>query len=184
MSTLHADSDHPLSFPLIVSTPANAVSDHPLSFPLTVLQRVYYPELGLPALSSTRVLLLGAGTLGTHLARSLLAWGVRSFTFVDCGSVSLTNPLRQPLFSQADVGRGKAGAAAAGLAALAPADYGLCARAVRLTIPSPGFGSPEEADVVTLAALIGGSDIVFNLTDTRAAVSFDPNRAPLNVRDH
>ena len=41
-----------------------STGEHPLSFPLTVLQRVYYPELALPALSKTRVLILGAGTLG------------------------------------------------------------------------------------------------------------------------
>lgn len=156
----------PLGVEMSASTGAG--SEHPLSFPLTVLQRVYYPELALPALSKTRVLILGAGTLGTHVARSLLAWGVRSFTFVDSGSVSLTNPLRQPLFSHADVGSDKAMAAAAGLAALAPADY-IFSRSVILTIPTPGFGSPEEADVAALAWHIGDSDIVFNLTDTRAA---------------
>ncbi len=82
--------------------------------------------------------------------------------------MSLTNPLRQPLFSHADVGSDKAGAAAAGLAALAPADY-IFSRSVRLAIPTPGFGSPEEVDVVALAGHICDSDIVFSVTDTRAA---------------
>ena len=60
------------------------------------------PSLNLPLLASTRVLLLGAGTLGCSVARLLLAWGIHRFTFVDSGTVSYSNPVRQSLFRHED----------------------------------------------------------------------------------
>ncbi len=50
------------------------------------------------ALSRTRCLLLGSGTLGCNVSRCLLGWGVRDITFVDNGTVSYSNPTRQSLF--------------------------------------------------------------------------------------
>ena len=110
------------------------MADQAIAFPLHVLRKNYYPEVALERLAAARVLLCGAGTLGCHIARSLLAWGVKDFVFVDHGTVSLTNPLRQPLYTHEDVGAPKAAAAAARLAALCPADYGLRARGVALSV--------------------------------------------------
>lgn len=40
-----------------------------------------------------RCLLLGAGTLGCSVARTLLGWGVRRVTFVDNSRVAYSNPV-------------------------------------------------------------------------------------------
>mmetsp|Transcript_27634 Transcript_27634/g.46731 ORF Transcript_27634/g.46731 Transcript_27634/m.46731 type:complete len:536 (+) Transcript_27634:202-1809(+) len=56
-----------------------------------------WPSLDTAMLSSTKCLLLGAGTLGCAVARTLMGWGVRDITFVDNGRVSYSNPARQVL---------------------------------------------------------------------------------------
>jgi ubiquitin-like modifier-activating enzyme ATG7 len=60
------------------------------------------PDLQTESLFAAKVLLLGAGTLGCSVARSLAGWGVRHFTFVDSSRVSYSNPSRQWLYSSKD----------------------------------------------------------------------------------
>jgi len=67
-----------------------------------------------------RVLLVGAGGLGSPLALYLAAAGVGTLGIVDDDQVSLSNLQRQILFRTADVGRAKTEAAASALAALNP----------------------------------------------------------------
>ena len=55
-----------------------------------------------------RVLLIGAGGLGAPVLRILLEAGVRDLTVADPDVVSLENLHRQILYTDADVGRGKA----------------------------------------------------------------------------
>ncbi|KAL7545819.1 hypothetical protein ACHAWF_009168, partial [Thalassiosira exigua] len=133
------------------------------------------PSLDVERLGRTRALLLGAGTLGCGVARTLLGWGVRKLTFVDSGRVSYSNPVRQSLYVVDDCkegGKRKAEAAAASLSAVAGPDVE--AESAVLTIPMPGhpFGGTagEEVarkDVERLHQLVEESDAVFLLTDTR-----------------
>lgn len=132
------------------------------------------PGLDLAAIASARCLLLGAGTLGCAVARTLLAWGVTRITLVDSGRVSYSNPVRQSLFEHADClngGRPKAQAAAAALARVFP---GVAARGLALSIPMPGHppgGEIEEREireaVKTLQRIYAEHDVVFLLTDSR-----------------
>lgn len=148
------------------------------------------PSLQLDKIQSQRCLLLGAGTLGCVVARSLLAWGVRHITLVDSGKVSFSNPVRQWLFEFNDCldgGKSKAAAAAAHLKAIFPSVH---AQGVDLQIPMPGHvaaalasastsaASPEvaeagsshsrlRADFEQLNALVESHDVVFLLTDSR-----------------
>ena len=130
------------------------------------------PELDLRRVEATRCLLLGAGTLGCHVARDLLAWGVRHITFVDAGRVAYSNPVRQPLFEHGDATKEcwKAQAAADALKRIHPT---VVSEGHVLRIPSPGHPVHEaerlqvERDINTLNTLIKTHDVVFLLTDTR-----------------
>lgn len=132
------------------------------------------PNLDLDQLSNLKVLLLGAGTLGCSVARTLLGWGVRHFKFVDNGKVSYSNPVRQNLFEVQDCeGGGKDKAIAAAEALKRIAGPTVDSEGYVLTIPMPGhaFSSKEEESVrrdsEKMQELIDESDVVFLLTDTR-----------------
>ncbi|KAL6766764.1 ATG7 [Auxenochlorella protothecoides x Auxenochlorella symbiontica] len=131
------------------------------------------PSLDVGSLSSQRCLLLGAGTLGCSVARTLLGWGVRRLTLVDNARVSFSNPVRQSLYTFEDcLGGGvpKAQAAAEALTAVFP---GVDARGLAMSVPMPGHvATPEEEAEAAqateqLRALIEEHDIVFLLMDTR-----------------
>ena len=134
------------------------------------------PNLDLEKLRSLKVLLLGSGTLGCGVARTLQGWGVRDMTLVDNGRVSYSNPVRQSLFVLEDCvdgGKPKATAAAESLERIA-GEANIKASGIHLTIPMPGhpFGSEkaEESarrDGRILSDLIKDCDVVFLLTDTR-----------------
>ncbi|XP_055236979.2 ubiquitin-like modifier-activating enzyme ATG7 isoform X1 [Gorilla gorilla gorilla] len=133
------------------------------------------PTLDLDKVVSVRCLLLGAGTLGCNVARTLMGWGVRHITFVDNAKISYSNPVRQPLYEFEDClggGKPKALAAADRLQKIFP---GVNARGFNMSIPMPGhpvnFSSVtlEQArrDVEQLEQLIESHDVVFLLMDTR-----------------
>jgi ubiquitin-like modifier-activating enzyme ATG7 len=132
-----------------------------------------FPGLDVERLSATRCLLIGAGTLGCAVARTLLAWGVRHITLVDSGGVAFSNPVRQSLFEFEDClsgGRPKAVAAAEKLQRIFP---GAVTRGVVLRVPMPGHAVlPQEeaavrAEVEQLDALVAEADVCFIGTDTR-----------------
>lgn len=133
------------------------------------------PDLDISKVSQARFLLLGAGTLGCSVARTLLGWGVRKITFVDNSRVSYSNPVRQSLYTFEDCidgGKPKAKAAAEALRRIFPdVDAGY----EELTIPMPGHppSSAEFDEILDSAAklhdLIASHDVVMLLLDTREA---------------
>lgn len=75
------------------------------------LRQIILPEVGLigqKAIASAKVLIVGAGGLGTPAAQYLAAAGVGVITLVDGDQVSETNLHRQVLYSANDLGKNKA----------------------------------------------------------------------------
>ncbi|CAG9864840.1 unnamed protein product [Phyllotreta striolata] len=130
------------------------------------------PNLNLNKIKAAKCLLLGAGTLGCAVARSLLGWGVRHMTFVDYGVVNSSNPVRQSLFTFQDVldSKPKAQAAADCLKSIHP---GVVTKGYQMSIPMPGHlvngEDIQEAieSVEKLDKLIDTHDVIFLLLDSR-----------------
>ncbi|KAK9808183.1 hypothetical protein WJX73_006008 [Symbiochloris irregularis] len=126
-------------------------------------------------LAEIKCLLLGAGTLGCAVARTLLGWGIRKITLLDNARVAFSNPVRQSLFTFGDCldgGRPKAEAAAQALQSIFPS---VNAVGVQMSVPMPGhpIGATElaqvQADAQQLDQLMQEHDAVFLLMDTREA---------------
>ncbi|KAL8840935.1 MAG: hypothetical protein Q9170_001128 [Blastenia crenularia] len=147
------------------------LADQAVDLNLKLIKWRISPGLDLDIVKRTRCLLLGAGTLGSYVARNLLGWGVRKITFVDSGSVSFSNPVRQPLFNFQDClggGAAKAHRAAEALKEIYP---GVEAEGHVISVPMAGHPILDEAavakDYETLTRLIDEHDAIFLLMDTR-----------------
>ncbi|KAJ7211241.1 hypothetical protein GGX14DRAFT_449600, partial [Mycena pura] len=149
------------------------LADQAVDLNLKLMRWRILPALDLEKISSTRCLLLGAGTLGCYVARTLMGWGVRAITLLDSGKVSFSNPVRQPLFEFEDClagGKPKAECAAARMKKIYP---GVNATGHTLSIPMPGHPVPPTSvaqvreDVRKLEELIDAHDAVFLLMDSR-----------------
>lgn len=87
------------------------------------LRHILLPELGAQgqgALKSARILMIGAGGLGSPILTYLAAAGVGTLGICDPDTVALSNLQRQILYATDDIGAGKAKRAAARLGALNP----------------------------------------------------------------
>ena len=111
-------------------------------------------EIGGPGqqkLKAAKVLIVGAGGLGSPAALYLAAAGVGQIGLIDPDTVALSNLQRQVLYSGADVGRAKTEAAAEHLAALNPD--------IRLIAINQALTSANAAD------LVAPYDLVLDGTD-------------------
>lgn len=151
----------------------NQLADQAVDLNLKLMKWRIAPNLDLEIVKNTRCLLLGAGTLGSYIARGLLGWGVRTVTFVDSGKVSYSNPVRQPLYTFEDCkdgGKPKAECAAEALRTIYPS---VDAKGVKIEIPMTGHAIYDEPtqkkDYETLYKLIEEHDVVFLLMDSREA---------------
>lgn len=98
-------------------------------------------------------------------------WGVTKITFVDSGSVSFSNPVRQPLFNFSDClegGAKKAQRAAQSLSEIYP---GVDSTGHVLSVPMAGHPIVDygktQAEFECLKTLINEHDAIFLLMDTR-----------------
>jgi adenylyltransferase/sulfurtransferase len=76
---------------------------------------------GQARLAAARVLVVGAGGLGSPVLQYLAGAGVGALSIVDGDALEASNLHRQPLYARADVGRPKVELARAAIAALNPA---------------------------------------------------------------
>ncbi|KAI5858455.1 hypothetical protein BZA05DRAFT_381270 [Tricharina praecox] len=131
------------------------------------------PNLDLKKIKDTKCLLLGAGTLGSYVARVLMGWGVKTISFVDSGTVSFSNPVRQPLFTFQDCIGGKTMKATAAAQALKDIYPGVNATGYDMTVPMAAhpFSEAQEPvvkrDYEKLKELFTTHDAIFLLMDTR-----------------
>lgn len=111
-----------------------------------------FGEAGQEALFRARILVIGAGGLGSPALLYLAAAGVGALGVCDGDSVSLSNLQRQILYRESDLGRNKAEAACDALL--------LRNSALKLTC-LPEFLTPAR-----MAALVPAWDCVLDCTDT------------------
>lgn len=144
------------------------IAEQSVDLNLRLMKWRIVPALNLDIIKDTKVLLLGAGTLGCYVARTLLGWGVRRITFVDNGIVSHSNLVRQPLFEFNDCGKPKAEVAAAALKRIFPL---VQSKGVNISIPMIGHPITNELrehrELDILVELIKNHDVIYLLTDSR-----------------
>ncbi len=147
------------------------LADSSVDLNLKLMKWRIAPTLNLDKIKETKCLLLGAGTLGSYVSRNLLGWGVKKITLVDNGTVSFSNPVRQPLFNFEDClegGKKKALQAAEALRGVYP---GVEATGHVLSVPMAGHPVTDEkrtkAEYEKLKELIDEHDVIFLLMDTR-----------------
>jgi adenylyltransferase/sulfurtransferase len=117
-------------------------------------RQVLLPEVGGAGqvrLLAAKVLVVGAGGLGSPVLLYLAAAGVGNLAIADDDAVALSNLQRQVLYQTADVGKPKAARAAERLTALNP-DVKIEAHPVRVTAEN-------------VAGLVAGHDLVVDCCD-------------------
>ncbi|GEQ69289.1 hypothetical protein JCM33374_g2960 [Metschnikowia sp. JCM 33374] len=153
------------------------LADQAVDLNLRLMKWRVAPDLDLDIIKRQKVLLLGAGTLGSYVSRALMGWGVREITFVDNGRVSYSNPVRQPLFTFRDCfgddsnqGVQKAIRASEALQEIFPGvkSRGYCMEVPMIGHPVSGAREAEaKQNYDSLHQLFEDHDVVFLLMDSR-----------------
>lgn len=147
------------------------LADQSVDLNLKLMKWRISPNLNLEKIKNTKCLLLGAGTLGSYVSRNLMGWGVRKITFVDNGTVSFSNPVRQPLFKFNDCLEGGAKKAIRAAEALNEIYPGIDSVGHVMSVPMAGHPITDpvktKADFEKLKELIDEHDAIFLLMDTR-----------------
>ncbi|KAE8146260.1 hypothetical protein BDV25DRAFT_133081 [Aspergillus avenaceus] len=147
------------------------LADQAVDLNLKLMKWRISPNLDLEKIKQTKCLLLGAGTLGSYVARNLMGWGITKITFVDNGSVSFSNPVRQPLYNFSDCLGGGATKAHRASQALSEIYPGAESAGYALSVPMAGHPVVDvdktRADFELLQELIEDHDVLFLLMDTR-----------------
>ena len=98
-------------------------------------------------------------------------WGTRKITFVDSGTVSYSNPVRQPLFAFKDCLEGGAKKAVRASESLKEIYPGVDSDGHVISVPMAGHPVEDESSVKSnfdkLRRLVEGHDAIFLLMDTR-----------------
>ncbi|KAE8375805.1 hypothetical protein BDV26DRAFT_283181 [Aspergillus bertholletiae] len=147
------------------------LADQSVDLNLKLMKWRISPNLDLEKIKHTKCLLLGAGTLGSYVARNLMGWGITKITFVDNGSVSFSNPVRQPLFNFKDCLEGGAQKAHRASQALSEIYPGVESTGYVLSVPMAGHpvldAEKTRQEFELLERLINEHDVIFLLMDTR-----------------
>jgi adenylyltransferase/sulfurtransferase len=132
----------------------SAGSDLPVALRPDYSRQISLKEIGAEGqarLAAARVLVVGAGGLGSPVLQYLAGAGVGALTIVDGDVLEASNLHRQPLYARADTGRPKAELARAAINSLNPAVH-VDVHAVRL-------------DAGNAAELLDGCDLVVDCSD-------------------
>jgi ubiquitin-like modifier-activating enzyme ATG7 len=147
------------------------LADQAVDLNLKLIKWRIAPSIDLDVIKNCKCLLLGAGTLGSYVSRTLMGWGVRKITLVDNGKVSFSNPVRQPLFDFKDCIQGGADKATRAAEALEEIYPGVDATGHVMEVPMLGHPITDpaktETDFKKLGQLIHEHDAIFLLMDTR-----------------
>lgn len=85
----------------------SSVVDTVVSLNLHLAKWRFAPRMDLEALQNQCVLIVGCGSLGCHVIRTLLAYGVRKYILIDNGIVSPSTVVRQLFYTREDLGQKK-----------------------------------------------------------------------------
>ncbi|KAF3045795.1 Autophagy protein 7 [Didymella keratinophila] len=147
------------------------LADQAVDLNLKLIKWRIAPSIDLDVIKNCKCLLLGAGTLGSYVSRTLMGWGVRKITFIDNANVSFSNPVRQPLFNFKDCLQGGARKAERAAEALEEIYPGVDAKGHAMEVPMLGHPITDSAKTKEhfdrLQKLIDEHDAIFLLMDTR-----------------